>query len=114
MAEGHLPEHSPVYARLHNPTVGRFEQAMAKLESAEAAVAFSTGMAAITAALLAAQMRGDHIIALRPLYGGSDHLLNSGLFKLDVTWATLETLRDSIRPSTSLIMLEHQPIQPFK
>ncbi len=106
MAEGHLPQHSPVYARLHNPTVGRFEQAMAKMESAEAAVAFSTGMAAITAALLAAQTRGDHVIALRPLYGGSDHLLNSGLFKLDVTWATVDTLQDAIRPTTSLIMLE--------
>jgi|MDSW01.2.fsa_nt_gb methionine-gamma-lyase len=106
MAQGHPPQHSPVYARLHNPTVGRFENAMAKLESAEAAVAFSTGMAAITAALLAAQMRGDHVIALRPLYGGSDHLLNSGLFKLDVTWATTATLKDAIRPSTSLIMLE--------
>lgn len=106
MAQGHLPTHSPVYARLHNPTVGRFEQAMAKLESAETAVAFSTGMAAITAALMAAQMRGDHIIALRPLYGGSDHLLNSGLFKLDVSWATLDTLAQEIRPTTSLIMLE--------
>jgi len=106
MAEGNLPKHSPVYARLHNPTVGRFEQAMAKLEYAQTAVAFSTGMAAITAALLAAQMRGDHVIALRPLYGGSDHLLNSGLFKLDVTWATVETLAAQIRPTTSLILLE--------
>ncbi|MEC9465232.1 MAG: PLP-dependent aspartate aminotransferase family protein [Myxococcota bacterium] len=106
MAHGGHPEKSPVYARLYNPTVGRFERAMANLESAAEAVAFGTGMAALTACLFAAQQRGSHVVAVRPLYGGSDHLLNSGLFKLDVTWATPETLADHIRPETSLIILE--------
>ena len=43
---------NPVYARLHNPTVARFERALATLEGAEQAVAFSSGMAALTAVLL--------------------------------------------------------------
>ena len=106
MAHGGHPEKSPVYARLYNPTVGRFERAMANLESAEEAVAFGTGMAALTACLFAAQQRGGHVIAVRPLYGGSDHLLNSDLFKLDVSWATPETLSETIRPDTALIILE--------
>src|SRR5690625_1964362 len=37
---------NPVYARLYNPTVARFENALARLEAAEAAVGFSSGMAA--------------------------------------------------------------------
>ena len=46
---------------------------MTALESAEAAVAFSTGMAALTACLLATVTAGKpHIVALRPLYGGTD------------------------------------------
>ena len=44
----------PIYGRIANQTVQRFEAAMAKLEGCEAAVAFATGMAALTACLLAA------------------------------------------------------------
>ena len=60
---------NPVYARLHNPTVARCEQAIAALEKCEAAVAFSSGMAAITACLLDARQRGGHVVALHPVYG---------------------------------------------
>lgn len=95
-----------VYQRLFNPTVGRFEDAMATLEEADGAVAFSSGMAAITACLLAAKSIGNHIVAIRPLYGGSDHLLTSGLLGLDVTFASVEDLKSAIRPDTALIMLE--------
>ena len=50
---GHpLPDGGHVYARLWNPTVARFEEALAELEHAEASVAFSSGMAAMTAAIL--------------------------------------------------------------
>src|SRR5699024_3790146 len=50
---GDVPEGgSAVYARLWNPTVARFETALANLEGAEAAVAFSSGMAGITAMLM--------------------------------------------------------------
>ena len=74
-----------VYARLWNPTVARFEVGLAVLERAEAAVAFASGMAAITAAILASKPAPGtlgslpHIVAVRPLYGGTDHLLASGL-----------------------------------
>ena len=62
---------SAVYARLWNPTVARFETALARLERAAAAVAFSSGMAAMTAALLAlTEHRHRHVVAVRPLYGG--------------------------------------------
>lgn len=106
MAHGNRPESNPIYARLHNPTVGRFEDAMATIEGGEAGVAFASGMAAITAALMAAKQKGNHIIAVRPLYGGTDHLLSSGLLGLDVDWATVETLHTVKRDDTSLIIAE--------
>ena len=79
---------SHVYARLWNPTVARFEEALARLEHAEEAVAFSSGMAAMTAVLLAlAHESGKrHIVAVRPLYGGTDHLLASGLLGVEATY----------------------------
>jgi methionine-gamma-lyase len=106
MAHGGHPSGSPIYARLHNPTVARFETALADLEAAEEAVAFSSGMAAITACLLAAGERGRHVVAIRPLYGGTDHLLSSGLLGMDVTWARPEEVRGALRRDTSLVVLE--------
>ena len=94
-----------IYARLHNPTVGRFERALAQLEGTETAVAFGSGMAAITACLLTARADGEHVVALRPLYGGTDALLASGLLGLDVSWARTGALRRSLHPATSLVLL---------
>lgn len=106
MAMGGHPQGSSVYARLHNPTVARFEGALAQLEGAEEAVAFSSGMAAVTAALMAAAQRGRHVVAVRPLYGGTDHLLASGLLGLEVTFVDPDGVAAAIRPDTSLVVVE--------
>lgn len=75
---GARPDGPPVYARLDNPTTARFETALARLEGAESAVAFASGMAALTAVLLARASLGlRHVVAVRPLYGCSDHLLSA-------------------------------------
>ena len=100
---------NPVYARLRNPTVAGFENALADLESAEAAVAFASGMAAITAMVLAAGSeaapegwaRGSHIVAIRPIYGGTDHLLATGILGTEVTWAEPDEVAESLREDTS-------------
>ncbi|MEE2644408.1 MAG: aminotransferase class I/II-fold pyridoxal phosphate-dependent enzyme [Myxococcota bacterium] len=105
-AGGAQPVGPSIYQRLFNPTVDRFERALATLEGAEAGVSFSSGMAAMSAALLAAKLSGSHVVALRPIYGGTDHLLASGLLGLEVSWATLETLSDEIRADTSLVLCE--------
>ena len=101
-------EHAPnsVYARLHNPTVARFEHALATLESAEQAVAFGSGMAALTAVLLALQDHGRHIVAVRPLYGGSDHLLATGLLGTTVSFVEANDVATAIRPDTALVLIE--------
>ncbi|HEY9438896.1 MAG TPA: PLP-dependent transferase [Streptomyces sp.] len=100
-------EGPPIYARLDNPTTARFETALARLEGAESAVAFASGMAALTAVLLArASMGLRHVVAVRPLYGCSDHLLNAGLLGSEVTWTDPGGIADAIRPDTGLVMVE--------
>ena len=106
IARGEQPAVNPIYARLHNPTVARFESALARLEGAEAAVAFASGMAAISAVLLAARDRGAHVVGVRPIYGTTDHLLTSGLLGTEVTWASASTIGAAIRPDTGLVVIE--------
>ncbi|GLZ79351.1 cystathionine gamma-synthase [Actinorhabdospora filicis] len=106
-AAGRQPEGSPIYQRLHNPTVARFEAALAELEGAEAGVAFASGMAAMSACLLAVAAAGKpHVVAVRPLYGGSDHLLGSGLLGTSVTWVDADGVAGAIRPDTGLVVVE--------
>ncbi len=97
---------NPVYGRLFNPTVRRFEQALAELEGTEDCVAFASGMAALTACLLASCSERRHVVALRPLYGGTDHLLACGPLGIDVTWARADAVAAAIRPETGLVLLE--------
>jgi len=105
-----LPEGGNVYARLWNPTVARFEQALAELEHTESSVAFASGMAATTAAILAhtggAAARGRHVVAVRPLYGGTDHLLDSGLLGAETTFCSEHEVAGAIRPDSALVVLE--------
>lgn len=107
-----LPGQSAVYQRLWQPGVARFEEALAVLEGAEGAVAFASGMAALTACLLATVTAGKpHVVALRPLYGGTDHVLASGLLGTEVTWCDADSVAQSIRPTTGLVILE-SPANP--
>lgn len=97
---------NPIYARLHNPTVARFEKALAVMEGTSDAVAFASGMAAASAVLLAARQRGSHVLAVRPLYGTHDHLLDSGLMGLPVRWVEAEAIADEVRADTALVVIE--------
>lgn len=105
---GDIGDGSAVYQRLWNPTVARFEQAFAALEGAEAAVAFASGMATVTAVMMAArQRRGSHVVALRPLYGGTDHLLATGLLGTETTFVDRqEHVERAVRPDTGLVIAE--------
>jgi cystathionine gamma-synthase/methionine-gamma-lyase len=67
-----------VYLRYSNPTVEAFETAVANLESAEAAQAYGSGMAAIQASLLAAGVKaGTSVVAALDVYGATFSLLHS-------------------------------------
>lgn len=106
------PDHSAVYQRLWQPGVARFETALAALEQSEQAVAFSTGMAALSACLMATINDGKpHIVAVRPLYGGTDHVLASGMLGTTVTWCQADEIADAIQPDTGLVIIE-SPANP--
>ena len=99
---GPTAEGGAVYSRLHSPTVARFEAGYAAVEGAEAGVAFASGMAAITAALLAAREEGrNHVVGVRPTYGTTDRLLSSGLLGLDVTWTDEGGVAAAVRDDTA-------------
>ena len=101
-----------VYSRLHAPTAARFEAGLAALEGTEASVAFASGMAAITAAILAAVQGGKrHVVGVRPIYGTTDKLLSSGILGTTVTWTDEAGVADAITPETGLVCIE-TPVNP--
>ncbi len=120
MATGgvHAGQSSTVYRRLWNTTVARFESAMAQLETQRMAkdeksvsefqaVAFGTGMAAISAVCLSRVKAGkNHVVAVRPLYGGTDHLLASELFGTSVSFVEADQIAAAITPETGLVVVE--------
>jgi methionine-gamma-lyase len=106
LVAGRAEADNPVYARLFNPGVARYEKALAAAEGAEASVAFSSGMAALTAAVLATRERGNHIVAVRPIYGTTDHLLGSGLLGNEVSWVQPGEIGDAVRSDTAFVLIE--------
>nr|WP_042194862.1 aminotransferase class I/II-fold pyridoxal phosphate-dependent enzyme [Kibdelosporangium sp. MJ126-NF4] len=111
-ATGEMDGGLPIYGRVSNTTVERFETALAELEGCEASVAFATGMAALSACLLAAVVAGKpHVVGVRPLYGTTDHLIESGLLGTFVTWTSVADVADAIRPDTGLVVVE-SPANP--
>ncbi|CAN5616989.1 PLP-dependent transferase [soil metagenome] len=106
MVAGGPPVGNPVYARLHNPSVARYEHGLAALEGTEDAVAFASGMAATTAAILAARRSGSHVVGVRPIYGSTDTLLTKGYLGVEVTWTDQDGVRDTLRDDTALVICE--------
>ena len=74
-----------VYSRYSNPTMSMFEQRMAALEGAEAARSTSTGMAAVTTALMGLVRKGDHIVAAKALFGSCRWVIEDWLGRFGVT-----------------------------
>lgn len=97
---------NPIYARLYNPTVARTERAIATLEGTEACVAYGSGMAAMTAVLLARRQQGGHVLVVRPLYGTNDHLLASGMCGLEAEFVKADEIAARRRADTTLIIIE--------
>lgn len=70
-----LKEQGYIYTRIGNPTVGALEERVAQLEGGVGALALSSGMAAITAAIFNVAEVGDEIISASTLYGGTYNCL---------------------------------------
>ena len=79
-----LREPGNIYTRIMNPTTGVFEQRMAELEGGVGAVATSSGMAAITLAILNITGAGEEIVSSTSLYGGTYNLFHHTLARLGI------------------------------
>ena len=99
------------YTRSGNPSVTALEQRLAALEGAEAAIATSSGMAAITLLALAWLKSGDHVVCSRAMFGATMSLLGQHLAKFGVSTsfvpqADLQAWRAALRPQTRLLFAE--------
>ncbi|MGD8282899.1 MAG: aminotransferase class I/II-fold pyridoxal phosphate-dependent enzyme [Desulfobacterales bacterium] len=106
-----------LYSRWDNPSVVEVENTFAKLEGYDHALGFSSGMAAITTAIMANISAGNRIVAIREIYGGTFELLNDILTKLGIEivfvscWKT-EQLLGEIEKGLSILYLE-TPTNPL-
>jgi len=106
-----LAEPGNIYSRIMNPTVGAFEERVAAMEDGVGAVAFASGMAAITFAVLNIAEAGDEIITDSNLYGGTYNLFANTLPKygIDVKFVDgtdLNAVEEAITDKTKLIFAE--------
>jgi O-acetylhomoserine (thiol)-lyase len=97
-----------IYTRIMNPTNAVFEERVAALEGARAAVATASGMSAQLAAVLAILEAGDEIVSASTLYGGTYNQFNVSFRKLGINVIFVdpddpENFRKAITPRTKLI-----------
>ena len=100
-----------IYTRISNPTLDLLEQRIAHLEQAEAAVAFASGMGAITATLWTLLSPGDEIIVDSTLYGCTFSFLHHGLARFGVRVRHVdltrpEALAEALSPATRMVYFE--------
>jgi methionine-gamma-lyase len=100
-----------IYTRLGNPTQVALEEKIADLEGGEAGLAFGSGMAAITAVLMALVSQGDNIVHSSALYGCTFAFLHELISRFGVTatgvdTADLEAVKQAIRPETKVVYIE--------
>lgn len=99
------------YSRISNPTVDIVTKKLALLEGTEDALAFNSGMAAITAAIMSAVSAGAHIVCLDTCYGPTRNFIEKYLprFGVSVTFVdglSPESVLDALKPETTLVYLE--------
>jgi len=101
-----------IYTRGTNPTVRMVEEKLAALAGGEAARLFASGMAAISAAILHCVGPGDHVVAVKNVYGPTNNFLNRylrdkmGVETTFVPGGDASEFEEAIRPETRLIYLE--------
>lgn len=102
-----LEEFGNIYTRIMNPTTDVLERRLADLEGGVGALAFSSGQAAETAAILTLCEAGDHVVSSAALYGGTYSLFAHTLRKLGIEFTFVdgtepEAFQQALRPNTKL------------
>jgi methionine-gamma-lyase len=105
-----------IYTRIGNPTLHLLEQRLASLEQAEAAVAFGSGMGAITSTLWTLLSAGDEILVDTAMYGCTFSFLHHGMarYGVKVTHVDMRDLaqvRAALSAGTRVVYIE-SPVNP--
>jgi len=105
------------YTRYSNPTLEATEEKLADIMGAQKALVFSSGMAALTSAIMSLVCSGDHIVSAFDIYGGTFNFFANVLPRYGVTVDLIETteagnLTDSVKPNTKVIFFE-SPTNPL-
>lgn len=106
-----------IYSRLGNPTVRSLEEKIALLEEGEDATIYGSGMAAVSASILAFVEQGDHIVAQQCLYGCTHSFLKEMVKKwgIEVTFisdaSNPENFKKAMKPNTKIVYIE-SPANP--
>lgn len=100
-----------IYTRLGNPTTAALEAKMADLEGGEAALALGSGMAAVSAVIMAMVRQGDHVLYGAPIYGCTyaflhDQMAGFGVQASGVDVSDPQKVAEAIRPNTKVLLLE--------
>jgi methionine-gamma-lyase len=100
-----------VYTRWSNPTLTVAEAKIAELEDAEDCAVFSSGMAAISTAIMTIVSSGDHIVSVRDLYGGTIGLFSNIMSRFGVRTTFVEAtdideINSALRSDTKVLYLE--------
>ena len=98
------------YSRQGNPTVTALEHKVTQMERGMATVAFSTGMAAITATVFALIKEGDHIVASSFLFGNTRSVMQTFMeLGLDITYVdatSVENIKSACKENTRMVLVE--------
>ncbi len=105
-----------IYTRIGNPTVHALEESLATLEGGFAAIATSTGMAAVGAVFIALLSQGDHVVAGNCIYGASRVMLEKEMSRFGVQSTFVDSsdaakIEKALRPETRMIFVE-SPMNP--
>lgn len=106
------------YGRYGNPSVRRVEEKLAALEGTDDAVAFGSGMAAVTSAILALTRAGSHVVLFDDCYRRTRQFVMAFLERFGVTHTLvppcdLDALEGALRPETRLVISE-APTNPYQ
>ena len=96
------------YSRITNPSVDYLEQKLAALEHGKGAVAYASGMGAVSGAIFALLKAGDHAIYTKAKYSGTEDVTSDWLPRFGIAHDTfdaadLSQLEKLIKPNTKLI-----------
>jgi len=111
------PRTSHYYSRFGSPSVQEFEAAVADLEGAEAALASSSGMAAVTGVVFGLCSAGDHIVVQRQLFSVTSSLFTAHVprFGIGVTFVDgtdPQQFADAVRPGRTQLVFVETPANP--